>query len=183
MSDFWPEISRNWQAILTLVVSATAAFISWLQWRTAKRQRETAVKQSETAKKQWETAEKQAETARNRLRLDLFERRFTVYEALMTMAAIAAQKGDVTLEERRTCAIATKGAEFLFNKEIDDYCLKLGKEATLLGLDNHHIDQLKFTGAKQYLEAEVGKSERMIWFNTQIDEMPKRFAEFLKIEG
>ena len=101
----------------------------------------------------------------------------------MAMAAIAAQKGEVTSEERRTCAIATKGAEFLFNKEIDDYCLKLGKEATLLGLDNHHINQLKSTGAKQYLEAEVSKGERMIWFNTQIDEMPKRFAEFLKIEG
>jgi hypothetical protein len=181
--DFWHEVSPYWQAILTLVFSAAAAFISWLQWRTAKNQWRTATKQAETAAKQWETAEKQAETARNRLRLDLFERRFTVYEALMVMAAIAAQKGEVTSEERRTCAIATKGAEFLFNKEIDDYCLKLGREATLLGLDNHHINQLKSTGAKQYLEAEVSKGERMIWFNTQIDEMPKRFAEFLKIEG
>ena len=49
----------------------------------------------------------------------------------MAMAAIAALKGEATSEERRTCAIATRGAEFLFNKEIDDYCLKLGKEATL----------------------------------------------------
>jgi hypothetical protein len=183
MSHFWHEISRNWQAILTLIVSVAVALISWLQWRTARNQWRTATKQSETADKQWQTAEKQAETAKNKLRLELFERRIAVYDALMEMAAIAAVKGEVTPEQQRKWAIATKGAEFLFNKEIDDYCLKLGKEAVLLGLDNHHIDRLKFTRAKEHLKAEMSKGERLIWFNTQIDEMPKRFAEFLKIEG
>lgn len=54
MSHFWHEISRNWQALLTLIVSVTVVLISWLQCRTAKRQWETAVRQSETAKKQWD---------------------------------------------------------------------------------------------------------------------------------
>jgi hypothetical protein len=120
MMHFWHEVSRNWQAILTLIVSVAVALISWLQWRTAKNQWRTATKQSETANKQWQTAEKQAETAKNKLRLELFERRIAVFDALMTMAAIAVAKGDVTPEQRRTCGIATKGAEFLFNKEIDD---------------------------------------------------------------
>jgi hypothetical protein len=181
MSHFWHEFSRNWQGILTIVVSAAAGFISWLQWRTAKRQGETAVTQSETAKKQWETAEKQAETARNRLRLDLFERRIAVYDALMKMAAIAVADGDITHEQRRTCAIATKGAEFLFNKEILDYCDQLIREAVNLGLEKHRIDQFKFTGINS--QTETSYSNRLLWFNTQIDEMPKRFAEFLKIEG
>ena len=88
MSHFWHEISRNWQAILTPIVSVAVGLISWLQWRTAKRQ--------------WETAEKQAETAKNRLRFDLFERRIAVYDALMTLAPIAIAKGDVTLEQQRT---------------------------------------------------------------------------------
>lgn len=134
MSHFWHEISPYWQAILTLVVSVAVAFISWLHWQTAK-------KQSETAKKQLQTAEKQAETARNKLRLELFERRIAVYEALMQLAAIAVGKGDITSEQHRTCAIATKGAEFL-----------------------------------------VWRSSVVVQ-HTQIDEMPKRFAEFLKIEG
>jgi hypothetical protein len=47
----------------------------------AKEQTRTAVNQSQTAKKQRETAEKQAETARNKLRLDLFDRRFVVFSS------------------------------------------------------------------------------------------------------
>jgi hypothetical protein len=38
MSHFWHEISRNWQAIFTLIVSVAVGLISWLLWRTAKRQ-------------------------------------------------------------------------------------------------------------------------------------------------
>jgi hypothetical protein len=179
MSHCWHEISQNWQAILTLIVSVAVAFISWLQWRTAKNQWRTATKQAETAKKQWETAEKQAETAKNRLRLDLFERRIAVYDALMTMAAIAGGNGDVTLEQRRTCGIATKGAVFLFNKEIDNYCVRLLAEATTLNLEKHLID----VGGEQNRQTIERHSERVLWFNTQFDEMPKRFAEFLKVDG
>jgi hypothetical protein len=182
MSHFWHEISRNWQAILTLIVSVAVAFISWLQCRTAMRQWETAAKQSETAKKQWETAEKQAETARNKLRLDLFERRITVYDALMTIAAIAVAKGDVTLEQRQTCATATKGAEFLFNKEIDDYCLQFLQEAAVFSLDKNWIGHMQATGADNP-DIVANYGNRALWFNTQIDEMPKRFAEFLRVEG
>lgn len=183
MRHFWHEVSRNWQAILTLIVSFAVALISWLQWRTAKNQWQTATKQSETAKKQWETAEKQAQTAKNRLRLDLFERRITVYDALMTMAAIAIKKGDVTPEQRGVCAIATKGAEFLFNKEIDHYCVRLLQEAIPLHLEKVLIDQIKDAGGEQNPQTVASYRDRMLWFNTQFDEMPKRFAEFLKIEG
>jgi hypothetical protein len=183
MSHFWHEFLRDLQAILPLIISVAVVLISWLQWRTAKGQWETAVIQSETAKKQWETAEKQAETARNRLRIDLFERRITVCDALMTLAAIAVAEGDVNPEQRRTCAIATKGAEFLFNEEIDNYCLQLVREAVTLGLEKYRIDQMKNVAAKQNSQAEASYSDRLLWFNTQIDEMPKRFAEFLKVEG
>jgi hypothetical protein len=125
MSLFWHEISPYWQAILTLVVSVAVAFISWLQWQTA-------TKQSETAKKQWETAERQAATARNRLRLDLFKRRIKVYDALIAIAAAAYINGHITPEEQNTCGNAIQGAEFLFNKEIDDYCSLLLQKASVL---------------------------------------------------
>jgi cell division septum initiation protein DivIVA len=162
MSLFWHEISPYWQAILTLIVSVAVAFISWLQWQTA---------------------EKQSETARNRLRLDLFERRIKVYDAWMTMAAIAAQKGDITREEQQICSVATKGAEFLFNKEIDNYCQQLLGEAVTIGVQKYRIDQIKKSGTEQEPQAEVRHNECRIWFNQQFNEMPKRFAEFLKVEG
>jgi hypothetical protein len=183
MGLFWHEISRNWQAILTLIVSVAVAFISWLQWRTAKQQWRTSEKQSETAKQQSQTADKQAETAKNKLRLDLFDRRIVVYDALMDLAAIAIIKGDVTPEQRRKCAIATKGAEFLFNKEIDNYCLQFLKEAGALNLEKVLLDQFKETGAEPNQQTISSYGDRVLWFNAQVDEIPKRFAEFLKIEG
>jgi hypothetical protein len=66
-----------------------------------------------------------------------FERQITVYDAMMAMAVVAIEKGDVTPEERRTCGIATKGPEFLFNKEIDTYCLLLLQEAVALGSEKY----------------------------------------------
>jgi hypothetical protein len=168
--------SQYWQAILTLVFSAVAVLISCLQWKTAR-------KQSETAKKQSETAEKLAQTAKNKLRLELFERRYAVYDALMTMAVIVVGKGDVTFEQRRTCAIATKGAEFLFNKEIDDYCLELVRKAETLNLKKYQMDQSKIAGGEMNPETIESYGDCVLWFNRQVDEMPKRFAEFLKIEG
>jgi hypothetical protein len=82
-----------------------------LQLRTAQKQGQTAERQSEAAKQQSQTAEKQAETARNKLRLDLFDRRIVVYDALMKLTKFATENGDVTEEDRRECAIATKGVE------------------------------------------------------------------------
>ena len=111
----WQEITKNWQPLSALAVSVVAVFVTWLQWKTAK--------------KQWQAADKQTQTAKNQLRLALFERQFVVYEGLMRKIGIATRTDDVTHEQRQECAIATKRAEFLFNKEIDDYCLLLLREA------------------------------------------------------
>jgi hypothetical protein len=173
MFHFWHEISKNWQAILTLVVSTAVGFISWLQWQTAKKQAKIAEKQAETAGKQWQTAEKQAWTANNKLRLDLFERRIVVYDALMRMTWIAVETGDVSDEERLKCAIATKGAEFLFDKNIDNYSeLQLNQASDLHGW---------YQPSKQE-GREANHSELRQWFRQQWQEMPRRFSAYLTIE-
>jgi hypothetical protein len=50
-------------------------------------------------------------------------------------------------------------------------------------LEKYRIDQIKNAAAKENPQTVDSYGDRLLWINTQIDEMPKRFAEFLKIEG
>ena len=82
----------------------------------------------------------QLQTARNKFRLDLFNRRFPVFEAAMKLVSIAVQKGDVSDEAQREFLIATKGVQFLFGQKLQDYCDTLAKEAVSLHVGYKLID-------------------------------------------
>jgi hypothetical protein len=108
-------------------------------------------------------------TNRNQLRLHLFDKRFDVYKAAMTLTTVIMVK-DITGEEVHEFEVATRSALFLFGKkakEIQDYCDKLRNEAFNLLAD-------------QRLNRE---SERLKWFSPQYEVIPKRFAPFLKVTG
>ena len=120
-------------------------------------------------------------TAKNKLRLDLFDRRFPVFEATMKLVSIAIQKGDIPDEARRAFLIATRGAQFLFDQKLQDYCDVLAKEAISVRVGEQMMDYLP-VGDRRTKSAEAW-AERMEWFTEQMDEIPKRFAPFLKIHG
>jgi hypothetical protein len=114
-------------------------------------------------------AHQQRLTNQNQLRLHLFDKRFDVYKAVMTLATVIMVK-DITGEEVHEFEVATRSALFLFGKdgkEIQDYCDKLRIEAINLQAD-------------QYMKRE---SERVKWFSEQYEEIPKRFASFLMVSG
>lgn len=124
----------------------------------------------------------QSKIARNKLRLDLFDRRWTAFVAAMRLAERIVTNGDIPLEEVQKFAFATRGVEFLFNRELQEYCDdQLHKEALAVQMGKQKIDSLpegeerdKSTGILQ---------NRIVWFNDQRKEIPKRFASFLKIRG
>jgi hypothetical protein len=114
-------------------------------------------------------AHQQRLTNQNQLRLHLFDKRFDVYKAVMTLATVIMVK-DITGEEVHEFEVATRSALFLFGKdgkEIQDYCDKLR-----IGAINLQADQ--------YMKRE---SERVKWFSEQYEEIPKRFASFLMVSG
>jgi hypothetical protein len=171
----WREIYKNWQTLSALAVSIIVAFISWLQWTAAN-------KQAKTAEKQWQTAEKQAQTARNQLRLSLFERRFAIYEALMRMVFIATSKADITHEQRIECTNETKGVEFLFNKDIDDYCRLLHGQAVEFHVQSNLMRQGQDSESDEAKWRQNDHLERVQWWFEQEKELPRRFAPFLRLE-
>lgn len=111
-------------------------------------------------------------TNQNQLRLHLFDKRFAVYKAAMTLVTVVMVK-DITGEEVHEFEEAAGSALFLFGddgKKIQDYCDKLRNEAFSLLSDQ-----------SQNLEAESKK--RVNWFSKQYEEIPKLFAPFLKVTG
>jgi hypothetical protein len=132
------------------------------------------------AYQQYQTAKNKLQTTKNKLRLDLFDKRLAVFEAAMTLASTVVQKRDVTDQQRSEFAIAARGAVFLFDQKLQDYCDKLHKEAL-----NVHVAKEKLVGLSP--GGERGKSaealdQRILWFKEQLNtEIPKQFNPFLRI--
>jgi hypothetical protein len=140
--------------ILTGAIGCVTVYIAWQQWLTAK----------------------------NKFRLDLFDRRFPVFEATMRLAEIVMTKGDISLEQVHRFAFATKGVEFLFNRELRDYCdEQLHKEALAVHMGKQKIDSL--SEGEERDKSTILLHERIVWFSDQRNEIQKRFAPFLKIRG
>ena len=119
--------------------------------------------------------------SKNRLRFDLFEKRFAAFEAALKLVSIAVSKGDVPDEVRREFVTATRGVEFLFNRHLQDYCDKLAREALDVRLGERRLETLP-EGEPRTKVSQAWQG-RMQWFTEQMEEIPKQFGPFLKIRG
>ncbi len=75
-------------------------------------------------------------TARNKLRLDLFDRRWAVYFATRAALSAAIQAGNSDVETRRTFLGGIRGAQFLFTPAVNAYLMQLHNR--LLDLQMHN---------------------------------------------
>jgi hypothetical protein len=123
----------------------------------------------------------QWQIAKNKLRLDLFEKRFAAFEAALKLASSAVNKGDIPDEVRREFVTATRGVEFLFNRHLQAYCDKLAKEALDVRLGERRLETLPV--GEQRTSVSQAWERRMQWFTEQMEEIPKRFGPFLKTRG
>lgn len=80
-------------ALLTPVVAGLGILIAYRQWKTAQQ----------------------------KLNLDLFNRRFSVYDATIHAVSTVARRGSITTEEVEAFVVATRGAKFLFNADVEKY--------------------------------------------------------------
>lgn len=81
------------QALLTPVIAFFAVYVAASQWSTA----------------------------RNKLRLDLFEKRYAVYEAAQEFIASIVTSGKVNDESMFTYMAATRAAKWIVSHEVEEY--------------------------------------------------------------
>jgi hypothetical protein len=141
--------------ILTGAIGCVTVYIAWQQWQTAK----------------------------NKLRFELFERRFAAFDAAMKLVSIAVKKGDVPDEARQEFLVATKGVQFLCDQKLQDYCDTLAKEALSVRVGKQLLDSDSLPVGTRRTQSAVALGDRIKWFSDQVDEIPRRFASFLKIRG
>ncbi len=64
-------------------------------------------------------------TARQKLQLDLFNRRFSVYEATIYAVGTVARRGSISRKELEEFIAATRGTKFLFDDAVEFYVNKI----------------------------------------------------------
>lgn len=137
------------------------------------------------AYRQWKTAQVAAHTARNKLKLDLFERRFTVYadtrQLIATMCNIAEHDREATF------ALMAKlgSSEFLFDESVrayieDELVAQAGKVLSLEWRRRNAVEAHEHS-----LEREIADEHRATvnWFcrQSQDDTLKRHLRPFLQL--
>jgi hypothetical protein len=85
-------------------------------------------------------AYQQYDTNRQKLRLDLYNKRFEVFLGLQNLLLYIGQHADVNSEALYNFEVTTSQSVFIFDKDVSDYLQKVAKKARNLRYQNFKID-------------------------------------------
>ncbi len=124
----------------------------------------------------------QYKTAKDKLKLDLYNKRFKVYTAAKKLVGTAVAKGDLKQDDIFSFWIDVNEAQFLFGKignEIYVYMDLLNKQGFQLNYLGKRIRDSQDNKEKENLLEK--RDELFKWFEDQITELPKKFSKYLSI--
>ncbi len=133
LSDVWCFVKNNPQPVATLVASGVAV---WVTWRF----------QNIQAK----IAQAQADTAGHKLKLELYERRYRVYEAIHRITILNYNLKDHEFEFN-ALVHQTKEIKFLFSDDIIDFANKVISAGRSFNMSHWHLHSLE----RQNLEMDI----------------------------
>jgi hypothetical protein len=132
-------------ALLTPTIAIAGAYIAWQQWRTN----------------------------RNKLKLDLFERRYALYDAAAKLLGSIMGSGKATDKATYEFLVATKGAKFIAGREIARYFDdELYKKAIDLQALHSELEGLEGEERKRNIEKQ---RELKNWFQDQYRVLDHKF--------
>jgi hypothetical protein len=108
--------------VATIIASVTAADITFF----------FASRQARIAQQQADTAKQQANTALDQLRLNLFEKRYAIYNTARELIALVVNKPTVQGFEVLPLHATLNEAEFFFSPDICDWLRTLREQCTQL---------------------------------------------------
>ena len=148
----WVEqIAEVSKALLTPLVAIVAAYIAWQQWSTNRR----------------------------KLKLDLFDRRYTVYEKIGEFIGSILTSGRVQEGKELQLMVDTKTTKFLFGEEISQFVSDVYRQAVHLHALDAELEGL--TGETRIANV---KTQREIknWLEQALTGLQKRFSKYLTLE-
>jgi hypothetical protein len=125
-------------------------------------------------------AYRQWRTAQNKLKYDLFDKRFKIFRQCTAFVSSVVTNGKVVEQDRINFLRETIEARWLFDKKIDDYLKNEihGKAVELQGLEAMFDAGLEREARNQNLERQ---SEIKSWFNSQFAVLESRFENYLNL--
>lgn len=150
-----PPIDIHWtvylNSVLTPLIAIIVAYIAWRQW----------------------------ETAKEKIKLDLFDRRFSVYNAVRECLLLSVTRAELSSDEKYNYSVGVLGSKWLFNDAIFNYLNKDlgGSVLELYGLGpalsgNPIFDEQ--TRARRY--------ELVGLLNEQLMMLDKKFEKFMQLK-
>jgi hypothetical protein len=121
----------------------------------------------------------QHRTARNKVRLDLYERRFRVYHGLFELLDSVMCSATVPLEALNKYDLATAEKRFLFNRDVMGYMSDFRFRAVQLGQLSREIETSHEGSTPQRDAAVFEHKELLVWFAEQVEVAPAKFESYL----
>ena len=147
-----PHWTTYLAALLTPTVAVLGSLIAYRQWRLAQ----------------------------NKLKLDLFDRRFSVYEAARSLLASIMTSGKAKDEEVFKFMVSTREAKWLLNDSVAEYLEKqlyhkaIDLQTLAAELEGEPIGETRSKNVRA--QGDIKK-----WFMTQYDVLDEKFAPFLQL--
>jgi type II secretory pathway pseudopilin PulG len=147
--------------VATIIASITAAYITWY----------FASRQAQIAQQQAITAKQQADTAFDQLRLNLFQKRFAIYNAARELIALVVNERNLQGSDLVPLQVVLNEAEFFFSPDICDWLRTVRKKCS---------DLLVLQSTQHLPGAPASEiSARSTHLFDLLTEMPRRFESDL----
>jgi hypothetical protein len=119
---------------------------------------------------------------RNRLKLELFEKRFKVYNELMKVLARALMNGDITRDELNEYGLCKSEGIFLFDQEIAKYLEEVFEKLNALHARNQYMSKARNATPEksQEMAEEIFKIGN--WIQNEFNTCKGRFDRFLQVD-
>ena len=123
----------------------------------------------------------QHRTNKQKLKLDLFDRRFEVYEATKKYLAKIGAKDDVTRDDLVNFNIETNKSYFLFGNDIQEYLNELHSKGVILHSLNKKLrtDKLSQDEREEVIEKEGKNFE---WLTDQLTKSKDVFGKYMRFK-
>ena len=146
----------------------------WTQYLSALLVPTVAVFGSIIAYRQWRTSQ-------NKLKLELFEKRFEVYDSARKLLASIMTTGKSKGEETFKFLVGTREAKWLLNEDIAEY---LEKQLYHKAIELQTLDaELEGVPVGEERTTNVHRqSDIKKWMYAQFEVLDKKFSSFLKLE-
>ena len=174
----------TWDAFATLMTALVGLFAVSGAIYVGIKQAGIAKAQTEIAGRQTAILHRQAELEEVKLRADIFDRRFKVYEAAADaiMGVILIDDVTVNTKRRRRFGIATNQSQFLFRSGITEALKEIEVKLNDLGQVRSSLAQAKNSDVEFDMNFLNGQEGELIhWLAGRVNSLPDLFGDELKL--